>query len=317
MNESKEKEQSKPERKFNQEQYDMLKRCSKKKDMTEWNEWRKENPNEEILLEGAKLYKAHLEEANLSEKAHLEGANLVGAHLEGAELQEAYLERAILHGAHLEKAKIAGTHLHKTDFERAIVDGETLIWDCEIDRDTDFTGVALEQARVEPKLMPLLKYNIRRKQWERWYTDHPKLKHLVCPFFWMSDYGKSTGRIILTFFGLAILFAIIYYIWGCVKPPGIIENLFEDSHGPVQSWLVPIRAIYFSIVTMTTLGFGDMYANAHNLGGHLLLIVQVLLGYVLLGALVTRLTVLFTGVGPAGKFTNKEGEGFQDKNPKS
>ena len=34
------KKEDKKERRFSQEQYDMLKRCSEKKDMTEWNEWR-------------------------------------------------------------------------------------------------------------------------------------------------------------------------------------------------------------------------------------------------------------------------------------
>ena len=63
-----------------------------------------------------------------------------------------------------------------------------------------------------------------------------------------------------------------------------------------------IRPIYFSIVTMTTLGFGDMYANKGSIVGHVLLILQVILGYVLLGALVTRFAVLFTAGGPAGKF---------------
>jgi len=29
------------ERKFSQDQYDMLKRCSDNENMTEWNEWRK------------------------------------------------------------------------------------------------------------------------------------------------------------------------------------------------------------------------------------------------------------------------------------
>jgi hypothetical protein len=33
---------------------------------------------------------------------------------------------------------------------------------------------------------------------------------------------------------------------------------------------------------------------------------QVILGYGLLGALITRLAVLFTGEGPAGKFADKE-----------
>jgi hypothetical protein len=37
------------------EAYRMLKRCSDAKDMTEWNEWRKENPQEEIYLQGACL----------------------------------------------------------------------------------------------------------------------------------------------------------------------------------------------------------------------------------------------------------------------
>jgi hypothetical protein len=61
---------------------------------------------------------------------------------------------------------------------------------------------------------------------------------------------------------------------------------------------------------MTTLGFGDMYASAHSLFrgifGHILLAFQVTLGYVLLGALVTRFAVLFTAGGPAGKFADEQ-----------
>ena len=48
-------EKPKDERRFSQEQYDMLKRCSDKKDLTEWNEWRKQNPNEDVLLCSADL----------------------------------------------------------------------------------------------------------------------------------------------------------------------------------------------------------------------------------------------------------------------
>ncbi|MFZ2147946.1 MAG: ion channel [Sedimentisphaerales bacterium] len=129
-------------------------------------------------------------------------------------------------------------------------------------------------------------------------------------FWWISDYGLSTCRIIFTFFGLAIIFANIYYHWGRIAPPGIVENLFVDRNGiEVQWWLVPLRTLYFSIVTMTTLGFGDMYANARSILGHMLLMLQVILGYVLLGALVTRFAVLFTAGGPAGKFANEKNKG--------
>ena len=104
---------------------------------------------------------------------------------------------------------------------------------------------------------------------------------------------------------MAICFTIAYYLWGAIDVyllvvtdhPGIVASLFVLPEGAVAGWLVPLRSIYFSIVTMTTLGFGDMYANANNywiaaLFGHLLLGLQVLLGYALLGALVKRFAVL-------------------------
>jgi hypothetical protein len=56
---------------------------------------------------------------------------------------------------------------------------------------------------------------------------------------------------------------------------------------------------------MTTLGFGDMHAadrtDIWGLLGCILLSLQVIVGYVLLGALITRLGILFSGVGPAQK----------------
>jgi hypothetical protein len=66
------------------------------------------------------------------------------------------------------------------------------------------------------------------------------------------------------------------------------------------------HALYFSVVTMTTLGFGDIAANPDSWGGQTLLMLQVILGYVLLGALVTRFAVLFTAGGPAGTFSKEK-----------
>ena len=51
-----------------------------------------------------------------------------------------------------------------------------------------------------------------------------------------------------------------------------------------------------------------MHANCRSFLGHLLLTIQVILGYVLLGALVTRLAVLFTSDGPAGSYTPMDAE---------
>jgi len=419
------------ERKFNQQQYDLLKSCSDKRDITEWNKWRKEHRYEEIRLQGAFLEGAHLENADLVDAhlenatlsfahlenanfysahlendiligahlekanlrdahlenadlkhahlenallgsahlenadlavahlenaeldlAYLENANLSGAHLENAKLVEAHLENAILYNAHLENAKLGGAHLENADFSsaylenaifwnanlggasfwdaklqgadfsRAIVDGKTLFSEnCEVDLDTKFETVALGNMRIYPKIKQLLEYNIRRQNWEVWYKEHCILQWPVKLFWSFSDYGMSTGRIIFTFLALSVIFATVYFVWGAVDyyllgiedEPGVVRDLFVKVLAKEQisefyySAMIYFRSIYFSIVTMTTLGFGDMYANATRLGyrfwaGHLLLMLQVILGYILLGALVTRFAVLFTAGGPAGKF---------------
>ena len=111
----------------------------------------------------------------------------------------------------------------------------------------------------------------------------------------MSDYGLSTGRIVATFFILAFVFAVVYRLW----PSFVIVN---EVVGDIRGFW---HALYFSVVTMTTLGFGDIAANPDSWGGQTLLMFQVILGYVLLGALVTRFAVLFTAGGPAGKFADE------------
>ncbi len=438
MNESESKsEKLKESRRFSQEQYDMLKRCSDKKDITEWNEWRKKHPDEDVLLEGAVLSgacldgallngggyknaiteeyekfegKVHLENANLRRAslknaklwgaflqnahvgyAHLEGADLcyaqlknaylmeahledaifleanlkyaelslseleramlTGAHLEsadltGANLKEAHLENAHLEGsnlrdadlqkaevgnAHLEGAKLQEASLMSTHFLGATVDGNTNMWKVGVNQFTiriakswhytDFSGVPLENVIVDPPTKQLIKYNVRRKYWYKWITEKnwyevfhdesniiPRtfldryIHSLIHLFFWISDYGLRTWRIIVTFFGLAITFAVVYRLCPTFV---MVNQVVGDIRG---FW----HALYFSVVTMTTLGFGDIAANPDSWGGQTLLMLQVILGYVLLGALITRFAVLFTAGGPTGRFANeqeKKGQG--------
>ena len=307
-----EQQEPEPERKFSQEQYDMLKRCSDKKDIRNWNAWREEHPDKEVQLQFAPLGKFWLEGADL-QGAKLEGAKLQGARLWGADLQGAWLV-----GAKLQGARLWGADLQGADFEQAIVDGSTLIWECEVDRKTNFKGVGLDSARIDPETKQLLQYNVRRMGWEEWCPKQKRWVGWVTRKFWeMSDFGISTQKVIKTFFKLAIVFAVIYYVLGAIDYyligvkdyPGPVADLFVDEGGPIHCLHVPLRSVYFSVVTMTTLGFGDMHANPHNFWwgwfGYLLLMVQVILGYVLLGALVTRFAVLFTAGGPAGKFAKE------------
>ena len=288
-------------------------------------------------FEGAKFYFAHMEGAELY-KVYLEGAKLDFAYLNksfllGAHLENAWLQCAKLHNANVCNADLKGTvlvdseleggqfdnaYLQKAKFQKATVNGKTSFCYCKVDYETDFCEVGLDTCRIDPATKQLLEYNIRRKNWEEWYKEHKLTKCLVKPFWKISDYGISTMQILKTFFQLAIIFAgfylgwglIDYYIIGIKDNPGIVSNLFvlERTHEIVSPFLVPLRAVYFSIVTMTTLGFGDMYANSQSILGHILLTIQVILGYVLLGALVTRFAVLFTAGGPAGEFDDEKKE---------
>ncbi|MCP4021014.1 MAG: hypothetical protein GY729_04155 [Desulfobacteraceae bacterium] len=111
------------------------------------------------------------------------------------------------------------------------------------------------------------------------------------------------------------MFAILYMFI-----PGAVDGLEFYSDYP---WLRFMRLCCFSIVTMTTLGFGDITAVVEPfkdpgmglfpvIAGHFLITLQVINGYVILGALVTRLAILFNSDGPAHPF-EEEKEAQQKK----
>ena len=274
-------------------------------DITRWNDWRQENRAREIFLDGIDLSNRDLSNIDLT-NTYLRGAslfrsNLSQANLIGASIQHAYLSASDLTGALLEDIDLRSIRARG-----AAVDGQTLFFNCRVNNKTDFTGVGLANARVDPALRSRLEYNIRKISWHNWYTKGSLFarvwkRTIVQPFWTMSDYGFSTSRLIKTFFLFAFLFALVYYLAGLISYPGIIENLFEVNGVPLDARIVPLRAIYFSIVTMTTLGFGELHANPSSALGHILLILQVLMGYLLLGALITRLAIMFSEGGPSDK----------------
>jgi hypothetical protein len=329
-------EKPKEERRFSQEQYDMLKRCSDKNDLTEWNEWRRQRPKEPIYLEGADFLLTdrrtnrpiypHLVNANLT-KAYLSEAVFIYGDLRGAQFSESHSERTRFEHSRLEGTDFHGARLGGAVFTLARVDGGTSLWLAKVNRFTDFRGVGLDNILMEEATKQLLSYNIRWMNWEDWYWGSKernafkkmKMKKetlvracrvvsrlvLTSPvrLFWLiSDYGLRTWRIILWFFGLAFAFAVLYWL----LPSSVMVN---GTVGDIRGlW----HALYFSVVTMTTLGFGDIAANPDSWLGQTLLMVQVILGYVLLGALVTRFAVLFTAGGPAGKFADDKGQTTDD-----
>lgn len=120
---------------FNQEQYDILKRCSQQRNINEWNNYRAEQPGVRIHLHNADLRKTALEGAKLS------GADLEGARLEGADLFAADLKKADLRGANLEKANLWGSTLCEANLDGASFASANL-------ENADLRGANLEKANL-------------------------------------------------------------------------------------------------------------------------------------------------------------------------
>jgi Ion channel len=115
-------------------------------------------------------------------------------------------------------------------------------------------------------------------------------------FLWwlFSDCGRSFGRWALWSLGFAIFFSLIFLQcpdffpdWW-IKICNEIGPEFEQTAEAYQGKPLGFRSsLYFSIVTFTTLGFGDVIAA--NYTARFLVAIEVILGYIMLGGLISIL----------------------------
>jgi hypothetical protein len=94
----------------------------------------------------------------------------------------------------------------------------------------------------------------------------------------LIDYGRSLAKPATYALSLAGVFGVIYWLdmvlgWGLM-----------DYSGTAESWLTPF---YYSIVTYTTLGFGDI--TPKHWFGEVIVVIEVMLGYTTLGLLLSIL----------------------------
>jgi hypothetical protein len=104
-------------------------------------------------------------------------------------------------------------------------------------------------------------------------------------FWWLSDHGQSTWRAVTVSAMLMLVFALLYLL-----VPGLVDNLHEPT---ASREILLLRSLQFSLLNMTPFGVTDLHVNAASGLGHVLVIAQVLIGYLLLGVLLTRLAILF------------------------
>ena len=243
----------------------------------------------EATLTGADFRAADLSGADLA-RAYLGTADLSAANLRSADFRGANLGSALLRGTNLSLTDLSGSNLTNADLANAELTSANL-------RAADLTLANLTNAEVtnvgwqlhemRGRYLGVRGLNscygnalFKRAAADQDFLDtleaHVKGTRKIVLFraWGVIDYGRSLLRVALLSFGLAAIYGVIYRTF-----PQILD--YKDS---AKTWFTPY---YFSIVTYTTLGFGDV--KPKTLIGELVVSSEVILGYTTLGLLLSVL----------------------------
>ncbi len=217
-------------------------------------------------FDDAVLFSVDLTNASLSQaalkRADLRKANLTGARLRGSNLTGADVTQADLTGADLTEAKVNGATFRDADIQgahfQAMVGYEKAEWVGCNATGTDFSNAYLARRTIiDQNYLHEFRTQSRGHEW-------------IYRLWWLSsDCGRSYKR-----WGLWIL------LFAC-SFAGFYE-MVDIDYGDDRTAL---SSIYFSIVTLTTLGYGDVVPASQT--AQAVVIAQVIIGYVMLGGLLS------------------------------
>lgn len=275
-------------------------------------------------LQGANLRKASLVGANLRDavldRATLEGAELLGADLRGADLSDVEASRAGFGGADLRGADFFNARLEGATFTKADLEGADLraarLVDCRL-REANLTGTNLDRANLRDADLEASRieranfsgarlagarfrgvsgyasaqwigaeisttdftgaYRVRRtimdENFLHEFRTSSRANEALYKLWWAtSDCGRSLLRWGLTTALITVAFGLAY---------ARVDLDFGD-------YPTPMSPLYFSVVTLTTLGYGDV--TPMSVPAQLLTMLQVIVGYVMLGGLISILS---------------------------
>ena len=148
------------------------------------------------------------------------------------------------------------------------------------------TEFYLDSEDINGVLNPFFKRYVADQQFIRAFKEKHPVWALI--WRWSSDYGRSLGLWALWSLLIALSFSFVYMpapmwfpTWLQETMPQFHQVTVTDSNGDLTFW----KSFYFSIVTFTTLGFGDVVAA--NTSARILVTLEVIFGYVMLGGLIS------------------------------
>lgn len=194
-----------------------------------------------IDMEEASLMKADCREANLH-FANLKRANLLGARFEGAKIENIDWGNQLLHEEKGAEARREKRHDEANDFfEQAEEICRNLRKVSELQGLFELAGHFFYEEMI------MRRYQMKKYSWPRIIS---KLVDIFC------GYGERPLRVIL--FSLCFIFicGITYFLLG-INDGGEMLAL-NSQHSWFQNTKTFLKTLYFSVVTFTTLGYGDL-----------------------------------------------------------
>jgi hypothetical protein len=232
-----------------------------------WYSGGKKTPCAPHNLSGSDLSEADLRKRWLID-LDLSAAKLLNTDMRRATLFNVNLSKAKLGGAKLNNARLTNCNLSEANLTHADFAGANVI-DIKYKNLKSCRGIRAETCYGSPRF--------RRHVMDMDYIEElreSKWGWLYYPWLITSNCGRSLLLWAAWALGLALLFAFVYWLGfeGSFKVP--------DELG-FSLWTMT----YYSVVTFTTLGFGDV--TPITTGASVLVTIEVILGYLMLGGLIS------------------------------
>lgn len=218
-----------------------------------------------IELQNANLSYANLQNAELN-SVNMHGANLHGTNLMGAELINADLRKANLMHADFSKAVITCIKYNKEIKIKNLV-----LW--AHNSIESFRGISVDSCKGDAVFK---RYAQDQDFLETFKETQPGWFYKPLYYLWeiLSDCGQSIALWILWSVVIAVGFAVIFASLGIKSFNPMLLDFYDFN-----------TLIYYSVVTFTTLGFGDI-TPATPIAARWVM-AEVITGYIMLGGLIS------------------------------
>ncbi|WP_101295535.1 pentapeptide repeat-containing protein [Halegenticoccus soli] len=257
---------------------------------------------------GSVLRESDFSDADLRH-AKFEDGDVSRVTFERANLEDAMFVRTDVRGTNFENAKLYRTYFFDARMDNETAFGDRIVYERALaDADTNEEMVAVGDAatwtyrgiqrvldenaltRRERRYYVREKDVLRRVSWAREQYGHALMLEASR---WVMLYGVSPFRVLASSALVILVSAVLYPLTGGLQEPGAgsailypIETLDERTPGRLAYAF--FLSLYFSVITFTTLGYGDV--QPLGLAARAVASAESLLGTLLIALLVFTLT---------------------------